>query len=524
MGFRTTIRGKFIALAALFLLQTLILLALIHIGIIRQETIAGMMISFTACGAVICIEAFLIGRSMFRQLSELGSALVKTETGNHDLTKRVPVTRSDATESLSRNINIFLAGLHDNVFKLKKIAMRSKEIGTGLSGSTANVSESIASISQTMQIVSENGLKLNENVRSAKTAFTDIDESIRQVASQVSDQTAAVTESSASIEQMVASIRNINSITVEKTNVSEQLTIIARTSEDQMTGTMDSIRDISTSAGAIEELLDVINGVAQQTNILAMNAAIEAAHAGEAGKGFSVVAEEIRKLSETTSDNAGRIGETLQKIISRIHVSRDLTAAMNSSLREMADGISNFSDGMAEMSTGLNEMTSGTEEITVALNQLRTISTEVDNAVKVIQSKSSSIEKSVDNISLLTGENTESFGRLSGSLGEIVQETKNVSELSSDNALFINLMDDELKSFSTIDKSLLKSRTTDRSWPGTRIKSSFPGTRVRLPGTPRTTSATGTPRSGASGISRRRTSPPPPPTAPGGRPSLPCHP
>ena len=140
---------------------------------------------------------------------------------------------------------------------------------------------------------------------------------------------------------------------------------------------MRSIKDINANADMIQELIQVINNVADQTNILAMNAAIEAAHAGEAGKGFAVVADEIRKLAETTGENARNISSNLNEIIANIKGTASLTEETGRSITEMTGGIEDVADSMKEMTGGLKEITTGTAEVTEALDMMISITEEV---------------------------------------------------------------------------------------------------------------------------------------------------
>ena len=134
---------------------------------------------------------------------------------------------------------------------------------------------------------------------------------------------------------------------------------------------------IANSVTTVTDLITVIDDVAEKTNMLAMNAAIEAAHAGEQGKGFSVVADEIRALAETTAQNAKEVGENLTSMVSEIESSRKLTVKTGPIDHGADRRIKEVSDSLSEITGGLSEMSSGTTEITSALAQLITITQEV---------------------------------------------------------------------------------------------------------------------------------------------------
>ena len=453
----STAKSKFILLLLIYLFQVLVVGLLILTGFFSEGTRIKAILLMSGSTIFGLTAALLIGNAISRQLTRIGLLLKKSDDGNHDLTQRVPVHQSDVTALLNRNINIFIAGLHNIVFRLKNIARISDGISSSLSLKAEETSKSLRQISDSMDAINENGQKLKDNAESATSSVEDIDRAIQGVAGQIEGLSAAITESSASVEQMVASIKNMSIVAEEKNTLSDKLGLIARKSEENMSETRDSIQHISQSTGAIEELVEVINGVAEQTNILAMNAAIEAAHAGESGRGFSVVAEEIRKLSEKTAENALSIGETLKDMTHRIYQTNDLTVETERSIMELTSGIGQVSNGMSEMTGSLEEMSAGTEQITIALNQLNTINQDVEEAIREITQQSSLIDTSMGQIFQLTGENAESFGNISEKVNRMVILTDEVSRLSDENAENIDIMDREIGNFTTIDKSSLKS-------------------------------------------------------------------
>jgi len=395
---------------------------------------------------------------MRRQLEKIGESMERSSGGDKDLTVRVPVLKKDVTAGLSRNINIFIAGMHDIFYRLKHVAEESRSIGGGLQESAKQVEESLQGISENMTVISDHGQELNHSMQSVESTMSEIDGSINLIAGKIVDQSSATTQSSAAIEEMVASIKNIESIAEERTRLASSLSATAESGENNMRDTVGSIADISASTGVIRDLLEVINGIAEQTGILAINAAIEAAHAGTAGKGFSVVAGEIRKLSETTAMNANRISESLEQIVSRIRTAEQLTDETGLSIHEMAEGIRQLIDGMAEMSAGMKELSAGTAEITTSLELLRNSSIDVDGSIQEIQHKSGDIGQSVNHVVKITGKTTDALMGISGDIETIVQATSRVSSLSAQNSEYIEIMEREINSFRTVDKSSLKSR------------------------------------------------------------------
>jgi methyl-accepting chemotaxis protein len=168
------------------------------------------------------------------------------------------------------------------------------------------------------------------------------------------DYSSVVVESSSAVEEISASINNISAVSASKQGTMAELVKSSEAVQQEMENALRAIQGIAAHSDALLEIVDVINGVASRTNLLAMNAAIEAAHAGDTGRGFSVVADEIRRLSEETNENIKIIAETLKKSVA------DAAEAIRGLERALAEVIG----GVTELSVGTGEITNGTSMVT----------------------------------------------------------------------------------------------------------------------------------------------------------------
>jgi ABC-type sugar transport system substrate-binding protein len=227
--------------------------------------------------------------------------------------------------------------------------------------------------------------------------------------------------------------------------------------EKNMALTVQSIQDISVTVDMIKDLIQVINGIASQTNLLAMNAAIEAAHAGEFGKGFGVVADEIRKLAETTAQNTKNIGQNLSAIIKSIQQAVELTQKTDTSIKTMTGGIQEVSQSMREIIDSMKEMSAGTVEMTQSLSQLVMITNDVKHSTQQIEKEAEKIDTSMDSVMVLSSSTNQVTKEITDSMENINIGINNSNTLGAQNFEFIEIMKRSIERFTIIDISNLRS-------------------------------------------------------------------
>ncbi|HPG87387.1 MAG TPA: methyl-accepting chemotaxis protein, partial [Spirochaetales bacterium] len=255
---------------------------------------------------------FLIIRVVLKPIVTYVDAFKSASTG--DLTVRATVRARDEIGRIAAYFNDFIATLEHMVGEVKSVTQTTENISLDLAASSEETAASLHEIRINTKGMKNKIVHLDGEVSSSSKSAEDVDSYLSRLSELIADQASAINQSSASIEQMSASINNIAMAAEEKLRVANELESTALEGQSEMEETEQTIKKVSDSASVIMEMIQIIQDIASKTNLLAMNAAIEAAHAGDFGKGFAVVADEIRNLAESSAESAKQITQSLGEV------------------------------------------------------------------------------------------------------------------------------------------------------------------------------------------------------------------
>ena len=204
--------------------------------------------------------------------------------------------------------------------------------------------------------------------------------------------------------------------------------------------------------------MEIINTVSKETDLLAMNAAIEAAHAGEYGRGFAVVAEEIRKLSETTASNAANISSTLTGIIDNIKQTANVTENTGSSISQIIEGITGVAQSMNEMILGMTEISSGNNEIMKSLSELVSITEDVKQYSGRTDSRVLAMDQAMEKVTDLTENTLSAMDNLTADLMIVPESIKKISLIAEETLKDTALLRIKLSGFPSVSEEGIKEK------------------------------------------------------------------
>jgi methyl-accepting chemotaxis protein len=327
-----------------------------------------------------------VARKVTSPMNDLGKRFEALASGQADLTARVESSGIAELDRVTSGFNNFMEQLHDIILHLKDSIYRVASSGTELSSTT----------SQTLGTIETHEMKVVE----LKTAVDSFREAVEAINARTDS--ALITTKSA---------RESTETNSERANLAAD-NIVQLVDEVQKSA--DTIRTLQSNVSDISNVLTVINSIADQTNLLALNAAIEAARAGEHGRGFAVVADEVRTLAARTQESTVTIQEQIES----------LTRSAEQSVESM-ERASVSAQGGIHLVSGVSKTLSELREV---IDELSSLSTDIAAATKEQQDSITKISQSADGISAGASEithATENISQVSAELSNVAEDLHN---------------------------------------------------------------------------------------------------
>ena len=363
--------------------------------------------------AVIMITIFFILSSrVSRSFMIIASGCELMAMG--DYSERYPDFLTKEASLLSNGFNLVTERLEGNINSMKQSKVSLDEAGGKLSGTIEDLMSSIVQIGASISNTGMNLRNQTDSVGQSAQSISKILDMIHRLEELVQTQGKAVQGASTAVEQMVGNITEVDKSVDKMAHSFGVLDQTAQNGVETQNELQKQIIEIENQSKLLSEANKVIANIAGQTNLLAMNAAIEAAHAGDAGQGFAVVADEIRKLSETSSAQSKTIGAQLKSIQTAINLVVQATqhgvqdyANLSKEIRETDTLVQQIKEAMTEQQQGssqildaLSDMNESTEQVQNASQEITTASQAIISDVDVLQNETKVMGQSMDEMGL----------------------------------------------------------------------------------------------------------------------------
>jgi methyl-accepting chemotaxis protein len=393
--------------------------------LIISAIIGGIMILF------IMAVAFVMTRSISNPLNYMVTVL--KDIGDGDLTQQLKIKSKDEIGTMTNSFNNMVEKIRTLILVIQDKVASLSHIGTVLSTNMTETAAAINEISSNISNMKTQAGKQSAGVDEAGTAIALIINNINELNMVIDKQADSVSQSSSAIEEMLANIQSVTQTLINNAGNVNNLADVSEIGRSGLQEVASAIQEISKESEGLLEINGVMENIASQTNLLSMNAAIEAAHAGEAGKGFAVVADEIRKLAESSGEQSKTISAVLKKIKDSIDNITKSTDAVLNKFEAIDSGIKVVSAQEENIRSAMEEQGVGSKQILEAISRLNEITGQVKDSSKEMHFSSGEVLKTSKTLEAITQELTNGMNEIAIGAEQVNFAVNHVNDISEQN-------------------------------------------------------------------------------------------
>jgi methyl-accepting chemotaxis protein len=364
-----------------------------------------------------------------------------------DFTYQMPVKRRDEIGVIIRSINGFIASLRTLVSRLKDAQSSLRTIGENLAGQSEESAKANTRITDAATAIQGQTEDQGKSLERTTAVLQNASEDLSGLNTLIVEQNKAITASSSSVEEMAGAI---TAVTVAVREMKEQFNSLVLVADEGKKRQEDVDRQIQGILSQSESLVGanlVIAQIAAKTNLLAMNAAIEAAHAGDAGRGFAVVADEIRTLAENARSQSNSIKADLSDISKSVQDTAGISAKSQEAFRLVSEQISATDAFIARIDTAMDAQRKASTQIQEALGAINTAASRVQDTSEDMTRHMEGVKGEMDGLTNIVRAIQQAVISMGESAREVNRAAETVLDLAKDTHRNIQVMEENIGSF-----------------------------------------------------------------------------
>ncbi|MDR2924150.1 MAG: methyl-accepting chemotaxis protein [Treponema sp.] len=413
---------------------------------VLNNTMTFLFLAMMAVIAVIITIFILLITGLLKPMNIMITTLNQIST-DWDLTRRLDIKHKDETSTLAEFTNLFFEKISELIQGIKKKAFTLLDTGEELNNTMNDTSQAIWKIDEHIEGMREMVLGQADEVDSAASSMERIIGGLDDLSSHIAVQAESVSQSSSAIEQMLASISSVTDTLVKNTANINSLAESSEAGRTDLKKVAQDIQEIAQESEGLLEINSVMQNISSQTNLLAMNAAIEAAHAGETGKGFAVVADEIRKLAENSGKQSKTISAVLKKIKGSIDAITKSTGVVLERFGTIEKEVETVSDQETQIRNAMEKQETGSRNILEAVNRLNVATGEVQKSSQDMALTSKEVHDQSSKLKGISHKVADGVDDIMKSMMQILNAVTRVKEICQENKENIDSLNTDVARF-----------------------------------------------------------------------------
>ncbi len=412
----------------------------------KNTMTTSIIMAFLSCVLLAVLILFVTTREAKRII---GIKNATSTLAKKDFSVELKPSGSSEVYSLMANLNEMISQINDFFVIVKTTASKAISSGYQINDSANSTAAATSQIDERLDSINKEFETIADVVNHTVEAISQMNNHIAILVDNSKTQNVALTESNVAVNHVVETLENINDMSTKRTQSALEMKDYVQDGDEKISATKKLLNDINDKLDEVKNVVTIINSVANKTNLLAMNAAIESAHAGEAGKGFSVVASEIRSLAEATQTNSVRISEVVQNIVNAVSLANDSSkeaslafAKVSSHSEVIVSSLQQITNEIGKIDNQMHNIKDRTEETAQAADRINSYCTEISERQGIVSDEVSAMNE-------LFVHTTASIKQIKKGTNDIVLKMKDVSESSKESYKNMTDLENVLEEFKT---------------------------------------------------------------------------